>query len=109
MNTNTQNNQDSIILDFKNLVRKRLGENVLMIKLFGSRARGENDEYSDYDFLVVVDKKEKDFKEKLIDISVEILNKYDKLVGFILWDKKEWQWKRKLPIGLNILKEGIEL
>jgi len=109
MNINTQINQDSIILDFKNLVRKRLKGRILILKLFGSRARGENDEYSDYDFLVVVDKKEKDFKEKLIDISVEILNKYDKLVGFILWDEEEWEWKKNLPIGLNILKEGIEL
>ena len=37
----------------RKLVR-RLGDRVVAVALFGSRARGESSAYSDYDFLVVV-------------------------------------------------------
>ncbi len=37
----------------RELVR-RLGDKIVAVALFGSRARGEASAYSDYDFLVVV-------------------------------------------------------
>jgi len=36
------------------------------------------------------------------------MNDSFRLVGYILWDEKEWT-RKKFPIGLNVLKEGIEL
>lgn len=109
MNSINEIAQDTVLTDFNRIVREKLKNRILLIKLFGSRARGDNLEYSDYDFLVVVDKKEDEIKGLLTDIAVEILNKYDRLVGYILWDQEEWLRKKNFPIGLNILKEGVEL
>ncbi|OHB34914.1 MAG: hypothetical protein A2Y08_02965 [Planctomycetes bacterium GWA2_40_7] len=95
--------------EFSNIVRKKLKNHVKEIILFGSHARGDFTEGSDYDFLFVVDKKRKIEEKILLDVGVEFLNKYDALIADILCDETEWEKKKCFPIGLNILKEGIRL
>jgi len=90
-------------------VRKKLGNHVKEIILFGSHARGDFTEGSDYDFLIVVDKRRKTDENILLDIGVEFLDKYEALIAEILCDEKEWEKKKRFPIGLNILKEGVWL
>lgn len=100
---------DKVPQDFANNVRKKLGNHVKEIILFGSHARGDFTEGSDYDFLIVVDKRRKAEEDILLDIGVEFLNKYEALIAEILCDEKEWERKKHFPIGLNILKEGVWL
>lgn len=100
---------DKISAEFAKRVRKRLKHHLKSIILFGSRARGDFHEGSDYDFLLVVDKKKKAYDNILLNISVDFLNKYEVLIGDIICDESEWENKKRFPIGLNILKEGIEL
>lgn len=79
--------------------------------LFGSRARGDYLPDSDYDLLVIVDKRSKKnldviytaavdlLMEDLADISVKVIpyEVYEKLVNW------------KTPFMVNVLKEGIRL
>jgi UTP:GlnB (protein PII) uridylyltransferase len=52
----------SVLLDFhRRMVERRVP--VIRMILFGSSARGEADEYSDLDVLVVVEKNDKDIQE----------------------------------------------
>ncbi|HAB51086.1 MAG TPA: nucleotidyltransferase domain-containing protein [Ignavibacteriales bacterium] len=104
-----RNKLDKISQDFANNVRKKLGNHVKEIILFGSHARGDFTEGSDYDFLIVVDKRRKTDENILLDIGVEFLDKYEALIAEILCDEKEWEKKKRFPIGLNILKEGVWL
>lgn len=101
--------RDKISQEFANSVRKKLGNHVKEIILFGSHARGDFTEGSDYDFLIVVDKRRKTDENLLLDIGVEFLDKYEALIAEILCDEKEWEKKKRFPIGLNILKEGVWL
>lgn len=103
------NQDDLVIAEFSNIVKRHLKNRLKKIILFGSRARGDYSNNSDYDFLVLTDKRDDKTKEYILEICIDILNKYDTLVSFILCDEKEWARKKKFPIGLNILKEGIEL
>jgi len=95
--------------EFAEIIRQKLKNHLKKIILFGSYARGDFTEDSDYDILVIVDKRKIDIQEIVLDASVEIMNKYYALIGYILCDEKEWEKKKQFPIGLNILKEGIEL
>lgn len=103
------NNVDKIAVEFTEIVRNKLKDRLKKIVLFGSHARGDFTEGSDLDVLVVVDKREKGVQEVVLDSCVEIMNKYYALIGCIVCDEKEWERKKKFPIGFNILKEGIEL
>ena len=104
-----RNSIDTVSKSFSEIVRSGLKGHLKKVVLFGSRARGDFAEGSDYDFLVIVDKREKKIQETVLDACVEIMNRYYALVGCIVCDEKEWERKKRFPIGLNILKEGIEL
>ena len=41
-------------------------------RVFGSRARGDNDEYSDLDIYIVVNKKDKELEKKILGITWEV-------------------------------------
>ena len=85
---------DKISQEFANNVRKKLGNHVKEVILFGSHARGDFTEGSDYDFLIVVDKKRKADENMLLDIGVEFLDKHEALVAEILVMKKNGKKKR---------------
>ena len=104
-----KNNINKISKEFAEAVKKKLKKHLKEIILFGSHARGDFTEGSDYDFLIIVDKRRKTDEKVLMDIGDEFLNKYDALIADILCDEKEWEKKKHFPIGLNILKEGIRL
>lgn len=103
------NNVDKIAVEFTEIIRNKLRDRLKKIVLFGSHARGDFTEGSDFDVLIVVDKRGKRIQEVVLDSCVEIMNKYYALIGCIVCDEKEWERKKKFPIGFNILKEGIEL
>jgi len=100
---------DEIADQFAGLVRQKLNHHLKKVILFGSHARGDFSEGSDYDVLVIVDQKDAATQDIVLDASVEILDKYSALIGSIVCDEEEWERKKSFPIGLNIMKEGIEI
>ncbi len=105
----TENKPKRVDREFVNIVKNKLKNRLKKIILFGSYARGDYNQGSDYDILIVVDKKERFIQDVILDASVEIMDKYYELIGCIVCDEKEWELKKRFPIGMNILKEGIEL
>jgi predicted nucleotidyltransferase len=100
---------DKIPQQFARLVRQKLQHHLKKMILFGSQARGDFTEHSDCDVLVIVDQRDKQIQESVLDASVEIMDRYYALVRSIVCDEEEWERKKYFPIGLNILEEGIEL
>ena len=56
-------------------------ERIKLMRLFGSRARGEGDKESDLDLLIVVDKEDEKLDDKIIDLMGEIGGKYIQLIA----------------------------
>ena len=100
---------EQIASHFAESVRKGFGSHLKHLILFGSRARDDFSEGSDFDFLIVLDKKSKEDADKIRKIEVDILNTYNELAGSIVCDENEWERLKSYPIGLNILKEGMRL
>ena len=96
-------------LRYASEVRKRLGRHVKQVLLFGSRARGDADGSSDYDFVVVLDSKEKALREQIIDVGVMMLNATDNLFAALVYAPGEWAAVKSSPLGWNIQREGIAL
>src|SRR6266542_3584571 len=55
-------------------LKKRLASAVSLVdfRVFGSRARGDADEYSDMDVFVEVERLDKSLKERIMDIAWEV-------------------------------------
>lgn len=100
---------ESISKYFADSLRFQLNERIKQIALFGSRARGDFKEGSDYDFLIVIDKKDQQIVRTIRNIEVDILDNFDVLSASLIYDESEWERKKRFPIGINILREAIWL
>ncbi len=101
--------RDKIVTEFTSLLKKKLSEQLVQTILFGSRARGDYSVNSDYDFLIIVDKKDNRQKKIISNLCYYFLDRYNVLISYLLYDKQEWQRKQRFPIGLNILREGVKI
>ncbi len=79
--------------------------------LYGSRARGEEKEESDWDILVLTDysvdiEKERDFRNHLYDLELETGEPFSVFV----YSKTDWDTKQRVtPFYRNVTNEGIPL
>jgi predicted nucleotidyltransferase len=102
---------------FRDLVVERFlaslppGRGLKEVYLFGSRCRGDCRPDSDYDFLLVVEKKEHETISKLYDIVMDILLDTGRLVSLKIFTAAEFERLKAIPTPFmeNILKEGIRL
>ena len=79
--------------------------------LFGSQARGDAHEESDWDLLVLLDKDEINFNEDYDKYAYpfsDISLKYGEYISIIFNTKKNWE-KRPSVLKYNVEREGIEI
>jgi len=77
------------------------------IILFGSRARGEEDEMSDYD-LVVVKRTAKPFLERLKEM-VPYIRDFEGAVEVLVYTPEELEGLKDVGLGWVLRREGVTL
>ncbi|MGD2186404.1 MAG: nucleotidyltransferase domain-containing protein [Desulfobacterales bacterium] len=97
---------------------KQVKEAVLQIEenaeilLYGSRARGDSDEQSDWDFLILLDGEIDDQRtDKIRHRLYELEWESGEVISSIVRNKKEWNSMpfKSMPIHHAVEKEGIRL
>ncbi|MBI5225985.1 nucleotidyltransferase domain-containing protein [Candidatus Micrarchaeota archaeon] len=81
------------------------------IRLFGSMARGDESVSSDVDMLFIVrHSRDKDrIEAKSKDVELHMADRWGNIGAIIVYDRKEYDAKRKLPLVQNIEREGITI
>jgi len=82
------------------------------IYLYGSRARGDFKEYSDWDLLILLNKDKISFslETEIIDDLFDVELDTGEVITPLIYSKKEWLEKLFItPIYQNITKEGIKI
>ena len=79
--------------------------------LFGSQARGDVHENSDWDLLVLIDKDKKTQEdEDMYAFPFEELGwSYGVAINSILYTTKQWEQGEIFPFYKNVMNEGIEI
>ena len=112
MNTNThvETIKDQLI-DLKKSLELSLGDSLIRVVLYGSRARGDYDENSDIDIAIIVLSLSKEVKNRILDIVTEIELKYLRSISSIIFSETEFNnlKERERRIALDIESEGIPL
>jgi predicted nucleotidyltransferase len=98
-----------ILADLKSHLLKNYGKSVNDVVLFGSHARGDSNENSDYDVLIVL---ENDYsgrdENRILDLCYDIDLKYNILIDLHLISTKELTSIRgRQPVYVNAIKSGI--
>ena len=80
--------------------------------LFGSQARGDAREDSDWDLLVLLNKEKRNFikdSNKYAYPSTKIGLKYGKIIMAMVYTLGEWENRKPTPLYKNVLQDGIEI
>lgn len=85
-----------------------LGKDLYQIYLYGSCARGDDNNDSDIDVMIIIDSEKLcQYEDELDKITGDISVKNEVLLSTQYVSKKEWLRKQKfLPYYQNILNEG---
>ena len=102
-------NRNQLIL---NAVKKKIREidPEAKVILFGSRARDDFHQLSDWDFLILTSlKNDRTFKNLISDSLFEIELETNSVISSIVENIDEWEEYASTPIFQNIEKDGIVL
>ena len=99
--------KDELLKQIKSAVREV--EPTAEIWLYGSRARGDAEADSDWDFLVVVEGETSDDRERrlwrrLFDLELEV----GEVLSAILVSRRDWDGLRRetMPLYQSVVREG---
>jgi predicted nucleotidyltransferase len=98
--------EKEIVQRFKERVTETLGDRLDRIVLFGSRARGDAEEDSDFDFLVTVKNPKADDKERVRQIAWELSLEYDTVITPLVLPIEDFVEEKYFYLHENIHKEG---
>ena len=98
---------DLIVKKVANDLKVELRGQIIDIILFGSRARGDFQNESDYDILVLVTKKTKALIDQIDDIVWEIAWEHNVVITAFVYEKSRFENDRFEPLFMNIQKEGV--
>jgi len=105
--------EKNALKDVQNILTKKYNENLILLKLFGSKARGDSLPLSDIDLLAVVEKDSWSASDRMSDDIFNIIEKYNYeiLISLIVLDYEEFSLEKKIRTCFyeNIEREGIDL
>jgi predicted nucleotidyltransferase len=97
--------------EFVKTVKKKHGDKIQKITLFGSCARGEDREDSDIDVLVVTTEKRFEMQKNLSGIAVDILLETGEYISAKAVSTEEYNFMKEINTGFyqNIVREGVPI
>lgn len=106
---------DKIIQEFTTKVNELLGDRVKRIILYGSYARGDFNESSDIDIMILTDLTDAEIiedREKVWDIAYDMEwdNNFDITISPLVKNIDKFNyWLEALPFYMNVQREGVVL
>ncbi len=88
-----------------------LMEDIKDMYLFGSRCRDDWRPDSDYDILIVLDKKDREIIGRLYDAVIDILLETGRLISLKIFTLSDFNRLKAIPTPFmkNVIEEGIRL
>ena len=97
-----------IVLKFSQQVKKLLGQKLDKVILYGSYARGDYNEHSDIDIMILTTLTDEEIKKTepmLFDLAFDFQD-----ISVVVKNKDQFEyWLGALPFYNNVKKEGIVL
>ena len=107
MKLTLKKNEDRALRVLKEELSRRF--NIIDLRLFGSKVRGEDTPESDIDVMIELDESNPDIKSKIYDIVFEINLENDTFISTTIFSRKEIEDgpMSESPIYKTILREGV--
>jgi predicted nucleotidyltransferase len=101
---------DQILNQFRTLISPLRGQ-IKKMYLFGSRSRDDWRPDSDYDVLIVLEKRETWIADRLYDAVIDLLLSSGKLISLKIFNVAEFERLRSIPTPFmkKVVEEGINI
>ncbi|MCX8116484.1 MAG: nucleotidyltransferase domain-containing protein [Desulfobacterota bacterium] len=101
----------TILIEFKETLKKRYGDQILKVILFGSQARGDFEEESDIDLAVIVRQWSPELRDEIYDVAAAWELKHERVLSVLLMSEGDFVRlkERERRIALDIEREGVPL
>lgn len=111
INYNLTKNQKAAVLGYLQILQKKYRDKIEQVVLFGSVGRGESDEESDIDILVVLKNGGRKLRDEISMASFDSILNNNVILSPIVMDKKIYEWHKKYrdPIYNSIERDEIDL
>lgn len=108
---NLTEKQKAAISGYLEILQKKYQDKILQVVLFGSVARGEFDEESDMDILIVLKNGGNELRDEISMASFDIILTNNVILSPIVMDKKTYGWHKRYkdPLYNSIKRDGIDL
>jgi hypothetical protein len=103
-------NESMALFELKERLLQRFSD--VEVIIYGSKARGDDEEFSDIDLLILVDSQiNRKLKEEITEITYDIELKYDVVFGIIVENRDFWKspLANSMPLHWNIDRDGVRL
>lgn len=89
--------EKQVIFAFKKTLEKSLGQNLISLQLFGSKARGNYGKDSDIDLLLILKEKNPRVEEIVYNTVTDLMLKSGVYLSVKIFDSKQFQKLNKIP------------
>lgn len=102
---------DTVLSRFAEELRRRFGQAVIDVRLFGSFARCEAHEDSDLDVAVVLEHVDWNTRREVIDLATDVGLPFDLRISPTLFDHATYErWReQERPLVMDIERDGVPL
>lgn len=97
------------LAEFRKELVNLLGDNLLEVRLFGSRARGDAEPDSDVDVMLLVRERTENLRDRVMDVSAPLSLKYELVIMTLIMTPEELADEEDMETLLysSLMKEGI--
>src|SRR5712692_9179296 len=94
---------------FVEALRRDLDTRLLLLALFGSKARGDDLPDSDIDFLVVIEGDARDLERRLSNLTAAVDLEYSVLINTLVFSRERWAdfSQRRAAFWQNAQRDGM--
>lgn len=98
---------DPVISAFKKRLLEKFSGSVKKVLLYGSRARGDFEQGSDYDLIVLVDEMDKSLEERICILAWDFGFEHRVSISVLVFEETLFKTDRYEPLFINIRREGV--
>jgi len=111
MDVQLDKHQREAITLYLSLLNQKYKGQILEVILYGSVARGELNEESDIDLLIVTANGDQELRDEISMACYDIILQTEVIISPLVMDENTYEWHKKYrdPLYNNVRKDGIDL